>query len=402
MIDYEILVGKSLVRKKVISSSLYLTFATVLLSVFNIISFYESLVGNTSVYLMKYISFLLFVIVLACRKIKGSKQVDVLSLLFVFIISYGSMLTLLNTESEGISSTILYIILGIGVAFCTVVFFSNLTKEDFYMIMWIVLISISLLVIAPSLIQSQTATSYYISTEGRFRFNGIFNNSNELARFCLLSLFLSLRFLSVYKKKLITSFLWLIVISSLYVIYISDSRTCLFIAIIAIIIYCLIGMFLKSTAITFLFVYFTVFTLLAAVFPKVYEWVSQTSFTELDRLASGRLDIWNQVFDKDFIDLLLGTGTIREGLASTAVLVSGYIELIQYLGITGLLFWLLFIGQMLIKKIKGAFNVPTKSQLQGVSIIILFMLYYFFEGGLVSIGNIASIYFWIELAKRGV
>lgn len=402
MIDHGVTLGKPFARKKTISSNLYLTLATVLLSVFSIIPFYESLVGNTSVYLMKYISFVIFIIVLAGHKTERSRKVDGLSLLFVFIISYGSLLSILNTQSEGILSTALYIIVGVGVAFCSIVFFRNLTKEDFYKITWIVLISIALFVIVPSLIQSKMASSYYISTEGRLRFNGIFNNSNELARFCLLSLLLSLRFLSVYKKRLITNSLWLIIISSSYVIYISNSRTCLLVAALAITIYWFAGMFLKAKALTFLLVYFIIFVISVFVFPKVYELISQTNFSELDKMASGRLDTWNQVFDKSFLDLFLGTGTIREGLASTIVLVNGYIELVQYLGIIGLVCWLLFIGQMLIKKIKKAFDIPSKSKLQGVSIIILFLIYYFFEGGLVSIGNIVSIYFWIELAQRDV
>ncbi len=99
---------------------------------------------------------------------------------------------------------------------------------------------------------------------------------------------------------------------------------------------------------------------------------------------------------------MFGTGTDREGLAASVVVVNGYIEVIKYLGLIGLLCWILFIYRLLMFKGKYALKSPTKSKSLGISFVILFMAYYLFEGGLVSIGNLASIYFWIEVAQKDV
>lgn len=391
--------SKKLINNKVKTEKIRLMiFASFLLSVFTIIPFYKSLTGVTPLYVIKYLSFAFFVLVLALRK--KEFKFDSISIFSIFLIMLFGAISFLNIEINAIRTTSLYLIIGVGIASSSELFFKDIKKESFNKILWAILIAITTFVLVPSLEQTRVSSAYYISTEGRYRFNGIFNNSNELARFCLLALLISLRMLSVKMNRIGTMFLWFNILASLYIIYLTNSRTSLAIAALGIVVYMFIHMYLKSRKTTIILTYIISSISLIAVIPKLYESYSVLGFSGINNLLSGRLDSWKPVFNQNFIDLFFGAGTSREGLASTVVLVNGYVEVIQYLGVIGLACWALFIGNMLIKKIIRSFKSPTKSNIQGLSIVILFMIYYFFEGGLVSIGNLVSIYFWLELAQK--
>ncbi|PEZ03464.1 hypothetical protein CN326_18270 [Bacillus sp. AFS018417] len=380
-------------------SSRLIILATFLLSLFSIIPFYKSFTEVPSLYFMKYLTFAFFVLVLALQR--REVKLDSISILAIYFITIFGAISFFNIESRAIPATALYLIIGISIALCTELFYKGIKPEVFNKMIWTILIAISAFVLVPSLEQSMLSSAYYVSTEGRFRFNGVFNNSNELARFCLLGLLISLRMLSIKKKRIVTMFLWFNIVASSYIIYLTNSRTSLIIAALGVIIYMFIHMFLRSKKLTLLLLYFIILILAIVLVSKAYSVFSVAGFQGINELLSGRLDSWKPVFNQNFTDILFGAGTVREGLASSVVLVNGYIEIIQYLGLVGLICWILFIGNMLIKKAIIIFKSPTKSQIQGLSIIILFMVYYLFEGGLVSIGNIASIYFWIELSQRG-
>ncbi|OCA84611.1 O-antigen ligase family protein [Bacillus sp. FJAT-27986] len=373
-------------------------FATFLLAFFTILPFYKTFVEFTPLYLMKYLSFAFFIIVLASGKKR--LEFDSTSFFLIFLIVVFGLISLFNVDINASITTSMYLLIGIGIAVSSELIFRGLSKEVFNKILWAILIAISGLVLIPSLAQSQLSTAYYISTEGRYRFTGIFNNSNELARFCLLGLLISLRMLSIVKKRIGIVFLWLVLGASLYVIHITNSRTSFMIAILGMVVYIFINMYLKSRKTTLIFIYLISLSLLITLIPSLYKYYSALGFGGINQLLSGRLDSWKPVFSQNSIDLFLGAGTVREGLASNVVLVNGYIEIMQYLGLIGLTCWALFIGNMIIKKIRRVYKNPSKSSIQGLSIIFLFMFYYFFEGGLVSIGNLASIYFWLELSQR--
>lgn len=375
----------------------FIIFSAFLLAVFTILPFYKAFSGVTALYLLKYLSFIFFVLTLIQQK---NKKVDHISLYLLFFITLFGAISFFNIEPTAMTATGLYLAIGIGIVLCSELYFKEIKREVFQKICWVILLAITIVVLIPSLEQSRVFSAYYISTEGRYRFNGIFSNSNELARFCLLSFLISLRMLNVKKNRFVTLFLWFNIVASAYIIHLSDSRTCAIVGVLGVVLYTISHLFLKSPKVTLFLGYFAVCVALILLIPSAYNLASKPGSFDLNQLLSGRLDSWKPVFEQNFVDLLFGTGTIREGLASSVVLVNGYIEIVQYFGLLGLFFWLLFIGYMLLKKIKITLKSPNISNIQGLIIVLLFSIYYLFEGGLVSIGNLASIYFWLELSQR--
>ncbi|WKU22700.1 hypothetical protein Q3A90_23450 [Priestia megaterium] len=237
--------------------------------------------------------------------------------------------------------------------------------------------------------------------DGRVRFNGLFHNSNELARFALLGIFISLRILNVYKNRFIKFTLLVVILSSFHVIQITDSRAAMLIGFSAIFLYILSIFYLKMNKMAFISVALIFSSLLVSFGSHfVIGYLNNANLDSLNELSSGRIANWEKVLDTSNLSVFLfGSGAVRDGLASTAIITNGYIELIQYFGLVGLVTWLMFILVMFLKKIKLAVKEPSISTLQGIGMIFLFLIYYLLEGGLVSIGNIVSIYFWIELSQ---
>lgn len=375
-------------------------FVVIMLSTFTVLPFYNSLIDNSLLYIMKYFVFVLFILILAHKKIKYS--INSINFFIILLMIICGLSSLLNIEYSSLNTSILFLIVGIGLAVCTEVFFRNIDQNSFKKMLWTILITLALFVLIPSLVQSLNPTAYYVSTEGRYRFIGVFNNSNELARFMLLGFLISLRILDINKNGWVKLILWLNIILSAYIIFISDSRTSLIIAILGIVVYLFLTMLFKSPKLTLLLLYFILSISLISISVIIFNLFLNLGLTGINELLSGRLDSWTSVLNQGFLNVLFGTGTDREGLAASVVVVNGYIEVIKYLGLIGLLCWILFIYRLLMFKGKYALKSPTKSKSLGISFVILFMAYYLFEGGLVSIGNLASIYFWIEVAQKDV
>nr|WP_315528342.1 hypothetical protein [Carnobacterium maltaromaticum] len=117
---------------------------------------------------------------------------------------------------------------------------------------------------------------------------------------------------------------------------------------------------------------------------------------DLNALSSNRIDIWKGMLsNKSLIELLFGQGLPREGISATAVITNGYFEILAYYGIIGLFFWIYCIGYLIKRKFQAI--KKKKRDFFPIAIIFLFLVYYLLEGGLVSLGNLASIYFWMEL-----
>jgi len=378
-----------------------LILSALLLTIFSILSFYSDFVGNMFIYIMKYFTFALFMLstFLSVRhRLKGTKYNH---LIFMFLLFFGSFLNLMNSNGKGLISSTLYIVVALGIAFSTIFFFRKLSEEEYLKILWVFFGVIFIFVICTSLFQSFTSAGYYVQA-GRLRFNGLFHNSNELARFALLGIFISLRILNIYKNKFIKFILLVMIVSSFYVIHISDSRAALLIGLSAVLLYMLSSLYLKMNKLFFTCIILLCISLLVAFgVPFAVDYLNNANLDSLNELSSGRIDNWVRVLDtSNLLALLFGSGAVREGLAATAIITNGYIELIQYFGLLGLFVWLIFIFIMFLKKIRSSLKEPSLSTLQGIGIIFLFLIYYLLEGGMVSIGNIVSIYFWVELAQR--
>ncbi|TDM05190.1 O-antigen ligase family protein [Macrococcus lamae] len=371
---------------------------TFILSICTIMPFYNLFFGNNIFYIMKYISFIMFALIILYlnRKIK----IDLYSVLIILLIIFTGSLSIINVSFDNFSHTLIYIVIGVSIATSSEMVFKNISKEYHTIINYTILTAILIIVLLPSLYYSLFSSSYYISTEGRYRFLGVFKNSNELARFCFLSLLISLRYLSFNSIKLVRFLLIFNIILSFYIIFISNSRTSFYLSILAVLIY--LSLFLikvyKNTAVVFIISSLLLLLSLGAI--KLYNASHQFNIKSFNDLLSGRLNAWIPILRQSFTDLLLGTGTQREGFAATIVIANGYIETLQYIGIIGLFAWGIFIIHMLTKKFFFAMLNKNLSDFFGIVIIAIFLLYYFFEGGLISIGNLASIYFWLELSRK--
>lgn len=382
-------------KKTVFLLSLYF------LTIVSVLSFYTVNVGNTIIYLFKYVTFLLFIAVLLFRSRIVITNIKFIHIIVLIVLSLSCILNIFNIEERFILSSILYTLVAIGIGVSTLIIFSTIKYNDYITFINSTLIVITGFVLMISLYDALDSSNYYSIGE-RERFTGSFSNANELARFLMLGIMLSLKVFPLIQRKFFQVLLLLIIISSFYIIILTDSRSALLISSLAIFFSLINFFYFKINKYVFLFVVLISVALLGLiVVPEFSLHLNKLSYNQLNLLSSGRLNNWMDIFTKGITtELIFGSGAEREGLAGTAVITNGYFEIIEYLGLFGLLVWLLFILVLLNKKIKATKKNPTFSGLQGISIVILFMFYYVFEGGLLSIGNIASIYFWIELVYK--
>jgi O-antigen ligase len=243
--------------------------------------------------------------------------------------------------------------------------------------------------------------NYYIIGH-RIRFVGNFNNPNELARFSALGFLITARILPDIRKVVGKMVLLVLMTIAVYIIYITDSRAALLLCGLSTVMFVFNWSYIKISkrATLFITILLVVPLILIIGLHKVIVEYRVLGMHEIDQLLSGRLNIWaNLLKERSNMELIFGSGTERSGLVATLVLTNGYVEILMYFGILGLFQWLGLIIYLLHKKVKTAISSNTISQFNGVAIIIAFLIYYMFEGGLISVGNIAGIYFWLELSQ---
>jgi O-antigen ligase len=252
----------------------------------------------------------------------------------------------------------------------------------------------------PSFILSFNKASYYI-VGNRIRFIGYFNNPNELARFSALGFLIGARILPDIKKILSKMILIVLILIAIYIIYISDSRAAILLCGVSTAIFLFNWSYIKvSKRLTLLITVLILLTLFTVGIHKVIVEYRVLGFYAIDQLTSGRLSIWvNLLKEKSIMELIFGIGSHRSGLAATQILANGYIEVLMYFGLLGLLQWLGLVIYLLNKKIKSVIRNNNINQYNGIAIIIGFLIYFIFEGGLISVGNIVGIYFWLELSQ---
>lgn len=368
---------------------------TFLLSIFSLLSFYESFVGNIYMYTLKYLFIILFIFFLIKRINKNYIKVEVLIFVTSFIIIFSSF-SLFNIPSpttshyiEGISNIVMYTV----VAILSLFIFSKLKFRKFKLIITVFLIIVTLLVTLPSLI-NLFDIQYYISFNDRERYKSIFNNPNELGRFSLLGVLLSLRLWFLSNSQRIRLLLTTLIFINTYLIYLSDSRTSLFSVIVLFFILFLIVVYKNYPPKLFLsFISFTSMLIILIIF-YVLTYYQHLIRLDLNTLTSGRVDIWLNILYADDIDLLIGSSIIL-GLGSH----NGYLEILSYFGIIGLFLWLIILIYLLKRKFNNVTKNKKYSSIVGFSVVILFLIYHTVEGSMVSIANLASIYFWLEISQ---
>lgn len=366
----------------------------------SIVSFTKYSQAIPGIYELKYFFLFSFIFGLICLFgnkliILNVKRVMILNIMVIFMIP-----AILHTDIQSIESTLLLIVLSSMIVFMSLLVFPNLSKDDFFTFLRLMIVLIVFIIIIPNFLYSFNKINYY-SIGARIRFVGNFNNPNELARFSAVGFLIIARILPDIHKKTSKIVLLGLMIIALYIIYISDSRASLLLCGISIILFAFNWCYVninKEFFLFFIIILVVVLTLLGSTI--IIRAHKEFQIIDLDQLLSGRLSIWSNLLEeRSFMELLFGTGSERDGLVATMVLTNGYLEIVMYYGIFGLFQWLSLIAYLLYKKVKIAKDNHSISSLNGVVIIIAFLCYYMFEGGLISIGNISGIYFWLELSQ---
>lgn len=362
----------------------------ILLSLISLLAFYKFFEGNMIIYYSKYLLIILLfsILVYLLRKQINYLKLIIFSTVLIVVCSLGLFQTLNYSVSTAIQNIIMYCFVGI----MSVFLFSKINLARFKSLIYVFLIITFFFTTLPSLLNMNNQL-LYSNFDNRLRYLGVFSNPNELGRFSLLGILISIRVWYFSKKLLNKTFLFFMIVSNFYLIYLSDSRASMLVAILAILMLILIRVFKILPLNIFLS---SCFFAVALVIGIIFYYFGKIGINiDLNEFTSGRFSIWLGIFDSSWLGILLGMGAI-EGQGSH----NGYLEMIKYFGIVGFLVWLIIIFYLLVIKAKIAYKEKTTTQIMGFFIVILFMIYHLFEGGLVSMANLASIYLWLEISQR--
>lgn len=364
----------------------------------NLVSFtkiFESVLG---LYILKYVTFFLFIGFLAIAYRKHLTDINLKNLIFLSMLGLTMLFSLFNVDPTSTGTSFILILNSLIVAFGVLFLFPRITTEIYVKLLWIMFLVVIVVVLFPSILISKDPSSYYLIGD-RYRFLGYFNNTNELARFSALGFVLALRLLGFTQGFVKKSILLGIMILSIYIIVLTDSRAALLLSGIVFVMVLVVWLYRKLEMKLFIGATMAISIIMFIVVTPTA--LNQFGTWNLNEISSGRFIIWTSLIEsRSTLDLLFGTGSGRTTLSATAILTNGYIEILMYFGIVGLVLWYMFIVYKLLIKF-NKLRKHTVSQ-TGTIIIIGFMMYYLFEGGLISVGNIAGIYFWLELSQRKI
>lgn len=369
------------------------------MALLSIIPFYSVFMGDRLIYIAKYLVLGLFIISVINLTKESKVNIGKVTLLFItlfFVSSLNSFYIVNNLGITAFAKTIGSTLLFCSVGVLSVFYFSKIPFDKFKEILLVFLFGIFLFVNIPNIMVLNNPL-YYYTFDGRERFFGVFQNSNEMSRFALLGYLLAIRLWLLYKGVAYKFLFLLTAISSAYLIYLSDSRASILI----------VGLSLAAIAATFIYKYMPIRLLisiicfiLAGVFSILLYFLLDNYSTVISidwvDASSGRFDIWQNVFNVDFTGLLFGVGSLQD-----VGIHNGYIEIIKYYGIVGFVVWGLLLSIITLWKVKNTFMNRTTSNLMGLAIVFMLLFYHMFEGSLVSLGNLASVYLWLEISQKG-
>lgn len=376
-----------------------LLFVFEIMILINLISFtkYSSFIPG--LYVIKYVLFFIFIISLVVSlgyKI-GKFSLKYLMLLCILVIVMTPSLS--NTTNSTLASTVLLVIMSVLISCSALFIFPKIDKELFMSLVKIMFFTLAFFIIIPNFIVTFNQNYYYVIGY-RTRFIGFFNNANELARFLALGCLLGVRILPAINKKITRLFIFCTTMASIYIIYLTNSRAALLLIFSTFAFLFLNYCYRKNGKIMITMLLVLTITIIVIFSLPVLK---NLNYNYINELSSGRINIWQEVLnDRNIFELLFGVGSERIGISSALVLTNGYFEILMYYGVLGLLFWIWLIAHLLHKKRNSSKYILSAITTDSITIVTAFLVYYFFEGGLISVGNIAGIYFWIELSQNNV
>lgn len=392
---YQGLNSQANVRPK---KSFVTNFSMLFLAVVTVIPFFTSLSDSSLLYGMKYAALGLFFLVLLSNQ-RNDPEAPGLHLGMMTVLFAVCFMNLINYKPYLVDSTSKYVlntVINVMVGAFAIFIFPYFKFDRFKYFLYAALITLFLAVTITSLLNANNLALFYY-TDDRLRYQGVFNNPNVLARFALLGTLISLRLWSLYSGRLHKIFFLFNIVANLYIVYLTNSRTSLLSA--ALIFSLLLIIKIRSSLPRLLFVSATFLmsgVTLGLAVTKIIQLFS-TSSVDLDKLSSGRTSIWGDILSGSWQQLTFGTGPMEMVGGH-----NGYLEVLKYYGLIGICLWLAIIATLFLKKVRAPLSLGETAASRNIGLItvLVMLLYYFFEGGLLSTGNLASLFFWIELAQR--
>ncbi|QHS23474.1 oligosaccharide repeat unit polymerase [Virgibacillus sp. MSP4-1] len=366
-------------------------------AIFYIISYYKIYETNIFIYIGKYILFIMFIFGIY-RKVKKNLVIHYQFIFFSALLALSCLLNLLYVVSStnlsiitSLSNFIIYFITGI----VAVYLYPKIDFSLFKSILIIYLVISFLFIILPSLISVNDSTSYILNNV-RYRFTGPFNNPNELSQFSVIVFFISIRLWYIFSKVPLKILLIITAFSSVYLVYLSQSRAGIIIVTLTLIAWFMIKIYLIVPKKIFVSIVLFLSTTSLILLLLLLNLSNYNFNLNLNEFSSGRIANWLRIISVDnWQTFFFGIGQ-KEGMGSH----NGFLEIYQFYGIFGLFIWLFIIIRLLYKKIyANTLRIYRFSQIS-VGIVCLIIIYHMFEGALVSIANVSSIYFWLELSQR--
>lgn len=357
-----------------------------IVSICNLMVATQKYTDDLNVYLFKQVMLVMFIVYfLWTKKLKIDIRKMAVYFCLAFVISSLNMFNSIDFENA-LMNSLMYSAVALAIFI-----FPEITHKQFVAALSVFLIAISLVVTIPSLL-SLNDWSLYTFYKGRSRFIGVMDNENTFGKMSLLATVLSVRLWSHWNGIFKKFFLVFMVLSSVYLIYLADSRTSMFTLIILLGV-CLLFIVYKHTPIK-LFISLVVFVLCIPITLALFVFNSTAIDIDLNELTTGRVSIWQEmVWDMDWKGYIVGMG---EGVGRSSH--NGYLETFRYFGILGVLFWFPILGYLIIRKWKCS---KRNNDYLGFLIVFSFLAYYLTEGALMSLANLFAIYFWIELMYKG-
>lgn len=353
------------------------------IAISNLLVSTQKYTDNLNVYVLKQLMLILFI---AYLFIMYKSDIDVRKMMILFCLVF--VVSSLNMfGSNGFKSTLIMNSLMYSATALVIFIFPKITRRDFLIMLSVFLIAISVIVTIPSLLSLNDA-SLYTFYEGRLRFLGVMDNENTFGKTSLLATILSVRLWTHWKGSFKKSFLLFMIFSSVYLIYLSNSRTSLFTLMILLGAYVLFKTYEKVPR--KIFISLVSFLSCIPILLVLYFLNNNTFNIDLNELTTGRVSIWQEmIWGMDWNGYIVGMG---EGIGRSSH--NGYLEIFRYFGILGVLLWFPLLIYLFVKKWNHS---KRNNDLLGFAIIFSLMFYYLTEGALVSLASLFAIYFWLEL-----